>query len=330
MMDISTFEKLHAEGLISDDTLGRLKDRQRTQLFSLFWETRSLLYLGVLLLAGGLGVVVYKNIDTIGHQAVLAFIALVTIGCFFYCWRKKAPFSWDRVNAPTPVFDYILLLGCLSLLIFLAYLQYAYNVFGDNYGLATFIPMVILFLTAYVFDHLGVLSLAITNLAAWAGVTITPLALLKGGNFDTPRLIYTGLALGAVLLAMGRMSEQRQLKAHFEITYTNFGVHLFFVAALAGLFHFDNSWLAWFLGLMAAAFFCFRQAMARHSLYFVVAILLYAYIGLSDVIIRLLDRTLWRSEGALYLLLIYFIGSAVGIIAGLMRINKHLKAHDRV
>src|SRR5438128_2346438 len=128
-MDISTFEKLHAEGLISDATLGRLKDRQRTRLFSLFWETRSLLYLGILLLAGGLGTVVYKNIDTIGHQAILAFIALVTAACYFYCWRKKAPFSWNRVNAPTHVFDYILLLGCLSLLIFLGYLQYAYDVF---------------------------------------------------------------------------------------------------------------------------------------------------------------------------------------------------------
>lgn len=329
-MDISTFQRLHAEGLISDATLERLKTHQRDKLFSLFWETRWLLYLGVLLLAGGLGIVVYKNIDTIGHQAVLAFIALVTASCFFYCWRKKAPFSWNRVNAPTHVFDYFLLLGCLSLLIFLGYLQYAYDVFGDNYGLATFIPMVILFITAYVFDHLGVLSLAVTNLAAWAGVSITPLALLKGGNFDTPRLIYTGLLLGAVLLAMGHLTEQRRLKAHFGLTYTNFGVHLFFVAALAGLFHFDNSWFAWLLGLLAAAYFCYRQAMARHSFYFVVVIILYGYIGLSDAIIRLLDRTLWRSEGALYLLLMYFIGSAVGIIAGLMRINKHLKAHDRV
>ena len=42
------------------------------------------------------------------------------------------------------------------------------------------------------------------------------------------------------------------------------------------------------------------------------------------------DASLWRSEEALYLLLIYFIGSAVGIIAGLMRINKYLKAHDRL
>ncbi|HLZ86602.1 MAG TPA: DUF2157 domain-containing protein, partial [Puia sp.] len=211
----ATFEKLRAEGLIADSSLRRVEDFGSRRLFSLFWELRLLLYLGVLLLTGGLGVLVYKNIDTIGHQAVLAFIALLTAGCFLYCLRKKAPFSWAQVKAPTPFFDYILLLGCLSLLIFLGYWQFEYGIFGDNYGLATFIPMVILFGAAYYFDHLGVLSLAITNLAAWAGIAITPLTILKSGNFGDSRLIYTGLLLGAVLLGAGRLTEQRGWKTHF-------------------------------------------------------------------------------------------------------------------
>ncbi|MDQ6764326.1 MAG: hypothetical protein M3015_17115 [Bacteroidota bacterium] len=65
------------------------------------------------------------------------------------------------------MFDYILLFGCLSLLTFVGYLQFEYNVFGNKWGLATFIPMVVLFMAAYYFDHLGVLILAIVNLAAW-------------------------------------------------------------------------------------------------------------------------------------------------------------------
>src|ERR1700754_1844976 len=100
-MNIPLFRRLHAEGLISDNSLEQAEVHEGRRLFSLFRELRLLLYLGVLLLTGGLGIVVYKNIDTIGHQAVLAFIALVTAGCFFYCWRKKAPFRWDRVDAPT-------------------------------------------------------------------------------------------------------------------------------------------------------------------------------------------------------------------------------------
>ncbi len=178
-MRISLFKKLHAEGLITDSALEQAEAMESRRLFSLYWELRLLLYLGVLLLTGGLGILVYKHIDTIGHQAVLAFIALVTAGSFFYCYRKRSPFSWSKVQVADPFFDYILLLGCLSLLIFLGYLQYQYDVFGDHYGSATFIPMVILFITAYYFDHLGALSLAITNLAAWAGIAVTPLSILQ-------------------------------------------------------------------------------------------------------------------------------------------------------
>jgi hypothetical protein len=326
-MQRSTFRKLQAEGLISDASLQRIEDFEANRLFSLFWELRTLLYLGVLLLTGGLGILVYKNIDTIGHQAVLAFIAALTLGCFFYCWRKKLPFSPEQVPSPTPFFDYILLLGCLSLLIFLGYLQYAYNVFGDNYGLATFIPMVILFVVAFAFDHLGILSLAVTNLAAWAGIAITPLTILKTGNFSESHLIFTGLVLGATLLAAGRLTELRRFKAHFNTTYLNFGVHLFYVAALAGLFKFDRIWLLWFPGLVIVTFFFYTQAMMRRSFYFVVVTILYAYIALCDVVIRLMDLV---NSGAFGLLFLYFIGSAIGIILLLIHLNRQLNNHDRV
>jgi len=325
-MHRSTFEKLHAEGLISDASLQRVEAFERNRLFSLFWELRTLLYLGVLLLTGGLGILVYKNIDTIGHQAVLAFIATVTVGCFFYCWRKKAPFSWQQVSAPTPFFDYVLLLACLSLLIFLSYLQYAYNVFGDNYGLATFIPMVILFATAYTFDHIGVLSLAITNLAAWTGIAITPLTILKTGNFGDAHLISTGLLLGALLLAMGLLTERRRLKAHFGVIYCNFGLHLFFIAALTGLFKFDRIYLLWFLAFLAVAAYFYALAMGRRSFYFTTIVILYAYIALSYVVIRLLSGNL----DTISLGLMYFIGSAIGIITLLIRINHKLKTRDRL
>jgi hypothetical protein len=328
-MQIPLFKKLHAEGHISDDSLRRVEDLEARRLFPLFWEIRLFLYLGVLLLTGGLGILVYKNIDTIGHQAVLAFIALVTAGSFFYCLRKKPAFSWGKVEAPDSFSDYILLLGCLSLLIFLAYLQYTYGVFGDHYGLATFIPMLILFVTAYAFDHVGVLSLAITNLAAWAGIAITPLSLLKDGNFADHRLIFTGLLLGGVLLAAGYLASRRRLKAHFEATYANFGLHLFFIAALSGLFTYNRVYVLWFLGLAGAAYYCYTQAMARRSFYFVLVIVLYTYIALCYTILRLM----WSISQNIELPmtgfgLIYLILSAVGIGRLLIHLNHKLKAHD--
>lgn len=328
-MNIPLFKKWHAEGLITDTSLRRAETSEDRGLFSLFVELRFLLYLGVLLLTGGLGILVYKNIDTIGHQAVLAFIALVTAGCFAYCFRKKEPFRWVKVEAPNSFFDYVLLLGCLSLLIFLGYLQYQYDVFGDRYGLATFIPMVILFATAYTFDHLGVLSLAITNLAAWAGIALTPLTILKAGNWSDPRLIYTGMLLGAILLVWARLSWQRGYKAHFELTYTNFGLHLFFIAALTGLFTFDNIYLFWFAGLTLIGWFCFRQAMRRRSFYFVLVVLAYMYIGLSYVVIEGLDHISRRLDGFM-ISLYYFIFSAIGMGLLLVYLNRQLRSDDRL
>jgi len=43
--------------------------------FSLHWELKTLLYLGVLLLNLGLGYLIYDNIDNIGHNAVMVAIA---------------------------------------------------------------------------------------------------------------------------------------------------------------------------------------------------------------------------------------------------------------
>jgi hypothetical protein len=326
MMNIPLFKKLHTEGLISDKSLAQAEAHEAGRLFSLFRELRLLLYLGVLLLTGGLGIVVYKNIDTIGHQAVLAFIALITVGSFYYCLRKKTAFDWDKVEAPNSIFDYILLLGCLSLLIFLGYWQYQYDIFGNNYGLAVFIPMVILFIAAYYFDHLGVLSLAITNLAAWAGLSITPLTLIKENGFTDHRLIFTGMLLGGILLAFGRLTTQRRIKAHFETTYTNFGLHLFFVAALAGLFTYDEVYLLWFAGLAGIASFLCVQAIRRRSFYFVLMIVLYTYIGLCYTVLRLLLKGLQDDTIALGLL---WLGlSAFGVAMFLIHLNRKIHSND--
>ena len=74
------FENLHADGLISDESFEKIK--QKSDLFSVHWEVKTLLYLGVLLLTSGLGLLIYENIDTIGHKVVLGLIALICTGCF--------------------------------------------------------------------------------------------------------------------------------------------------------------------------------------------------------------------------------------------------------
>jgi len=328
-MDPQVFKQLHAGGLISDDSLQRVEALEKSRLFSLHWELKALLYLGVVLLSGGLGILVYKNIETIGHRAILIFIALVCAGCFYYCIRKKSPFSVHKVGPPDAFFDYILLLACLSFLTFIGYLQFQYDFFGDKYGLATFIPMLVLFISAYYFDHIGVLSLAITNLAAWAGIAITPTRILKDNAFEDSRLIYTALVLAATLVLAGVATEKRNIKKHFSFTYTNFGGHLAFIAGLAGLFTL-GFYPLWFLALLGIAWYFYQQALKKRSFYFLVITVLYSYIALTYVAIKILSVMGPYGSGPLYLGFMYLILSAIGVVRFLISHNQKMKTHDRL
>ena len=321
-MNLTIFEQLHKQGLISVQSLERIKKTESEKLFSIHWELRTLLYLGVLLLTGGLGILIYKNIDTIGHQVILALIALLCAGCFFYCERNKPPFSFEKVKSPNVYFDYILLLGCLTLLTFITYLQVQYNVFGDRYGLATFIPMVILFFCAYYFDHLGVLSMAVANLAAWMGIAVTPLKIFKANNFADAQIIFAGLLLGGLLVLMARFSITKKIKSHFCFTYLNFGMNILFISCIAGMFHFDSFYLLWLVPLIVLVYYFYRRAIAMSSFYFMLMLTLYAYVGISYVVTRLL---LFDNIGTQYLILMYFIASGVYVILFLIRMNKKLK-----
>jgi len=329
-MDISIFKRLAEAGLISPVSLEKVKVTASNRLFSLHWELRTLLYLGVLLLSGALGILIYKHIDTIGHQIILFCIGLMCAGCFTYCIKKKLPFSTAKVPAPNSFFDYLLLLGCLLFITFVGYLQFQYTAFGTAYGLATFIPLIVLLFSAYFFDHLGVLTMAITNLAAWMGIAVTPTRILEENDFNSSTIIYTALLLGAILVAAGMLSRIKNIKRHFDFTYTNFGAHILFIACLAGLFQFEVSYLLWFLLLLGIAGYFYRYAMQEHSFYFLLILTLYTYIGLSAVVTRLLFSGNGNEEGAFYLAFFYYIGSAIGMVLLLINYNKKIKSDARI
>ncbi|MDO3625812.1 DUF2157 domain-containing protein [Mucilaginibacter sp. BT774] len=320
----SLYEHLHADGLISDESFEKIKQKQN--LFSVHWEIKTLLYLGVLLLTSGLGLLIYENIDTIGHKVVLALIALICTGCFAYCFKMALPFTTEKVKSPNTSSDYVLLLGSVSFLTFIGYLQYEYKAFGTNYNMATLIPMLVLFFTAYYFDHLGILNMAIANLAVWMGVSVTPKALLLNSGFDSKTIIYTYLVLGAILLTGAYLTQRLNFKRHFKFSYQHYGVHVTFISLLAGYFFYYNSAFAllWMLALFAIAFLIYLDAFKSHSFYFLLLVVLYGYVAISSLVVRML--LLAQDEGALYLLMLYFIGSAIGLIFLLINLNKRLKA----
>ena len=324
-MDTTGFENSYEVAVINKDILAKIRKQENGNLISVHWELKIIFYLGVSLLTTGLGIMVYKNIDTIGHQAIVAFIALLSASSFFYCYKTKAPFSFQKVEAPNQIFDYALLLGCLSFVSLIAYLQFEYTLFGNRFGLASFIPLLVLFFSAYYFDHLGILSLAITNLAAWAGITVTPTRILKDNDFNSDSIIYTGILLGILLVVASIASKKLKVKAHFEFTYSNFGTHVLFISCLAAMFNFEKTYLLWFLLLLGICAFYYIKALSEKSFYYMLLLTFYGYIGLSYVVIRLMF-SLGDDIGSIYLAFLYFIASALGMIAFLISMNKKLKS----
>jgi hypothetical protein len=302
-------------GLPSDGPGGlqqRIDTFYRERPFSLFWEVRSLLYLGIVGLSTGLGILIYRNIDTIGHQTILVLMLLACAACFRYCARKAAPFTRGQPPAESWA-DYMLLLGVLLFGGFTGYLQFQYSVFGTRYALALILPSSFYLFLAYRFDHRGVLQLAISGFCAAAGVATTPLAAFRGNVFSHTTPVVTGLLLGGLLVLAGALSDKRDFKRHFAFGYLNFGMHLSMVSAYIGMALGDGA-AKWIYALLLAAFTAVIWTYARRmrSAYFLLFAVLYGYAAFTYAVMHWVLRSLDSSD--ISIVLLYFILSCAGTI----------------
>jgi len=127
-----------------------------------------------MLFTAGAGILIYENIGDIGHIVAIITLALLTAACFLYAFRNAPPYSPTTVKPPTPYFDYIVLLGSLLFISVQGYLQFQFGLLDNNLGISTLITSVFFFFIAYRFDHAGALSLAITALASFWSISISP------------------------------------------------------------------------------------------------------------------------------------------------------------
>ncbi|HEY4797505.1 MAG TPA: DUF2157 domain-containing protein [Bacteroidia bacterium] len=307
-------EPLFRDNIISEEHLNAIEKSESEKLFSVNWELRTILYSGILLFTSGIGVLIYKNIDTIGHQAVLAMIAAVCAGCFYYGYKHRLPYTNETVKYPSPFFDYVILLGCLLFGTFVGYLQFQYTVFGLHYGVAVLFPTLVFFFCAYFFDHKGILSLGITGLAAWAGFTATPMEILQNNDFSDTTVIFTGIILGATIAALSRYADLKNIKRHFSFSYNNFAANILFVSVLSALFVLSFKFLS-FLLLVFLCYYFIRYAIAQQSFLFLLLSVLYGYIGLTYSLFSCIEALQLFREPIFDLLIpLYFMASCAGII----------------
>ncbi|MBC7695860.1 MAG: DUF2157 domain-containing protein [Burkholderiales bacterium] len=316
--------QIYKDRHIDEDQFIRIKGIEENKLFSIHWELRTILYLGILLLSSGIGILVYLNIDTIGHQAVLGAIAAGFTGCFYFANKHKLLYRNEKITHTSPFFDYVVLLGFLLFALFIGYFQYQYSPFGKHYGILVFIPTLLAFYLAYRFDHKGVLSIAITGLAGTFGLSVSPRQLIDNNDFSNLSVIFTALTLGIALSVWALYSDKKEIKKHFSFTYNNFAINILSIAALAALFDQDLKLIS-LLALAAICVYFIKYALIQKSYLFLLLAVLYGYIGLTYCIFYLLSQIDNISEGTALLGMLYVIGSAIGVIFLFLNLKKIVK-----
>ncbi|MEO6687160.1 MAG: DUF2157 domain-containing protein [Dyadobacter sp.] len=314
----SILESFIQKGIIQEEQATLINEYERTKSFSIHRELRSILYLGITLFTTGIGILIYKNIDTIGHQAIIALIAGSILACSYYLFKNRQPFSRGIVTNPDQFSEYILILNCTLFLILEGYLQYQYQFFGIRYGIAIFIPTILFFFCAYRFDNRAVLSMAITGLASWLGLTISPLSILEKNDFTAPGIIITGIILGTALVAISWFSQKNDMKSHFGFTYILLGGNLAAISGLAGLFS-NEPKIIYFLITAALCTYLIHNARKNQSLLFLLMGVIYGYIAVTYAAFVFLPDSLLAG-----LSIFYFLFTSLGILFFLLNVKKIL------
>lgn len=309
-------EELFNKGFITEDQYKKIDLITSGQLVSVFYELRSLLYLGVMLFTAGMGILIYENIGDLGHIVSIIALVILTIACFLYTFKHASPYTNEQVKSPTPYFDYILLLGSLLFISVQGYVQFQYGLLDDALEYSTLITAAFFFFIAYRFDHLGILSLAITALASFWSISISPQKWYSGDFFEESNLHITGIIFSMAVIGIALLLDKKSIKKHFTFTYLNFCLLIFFVANMVGLFD-EWQYAVYLLLIYAGCTFSYYMARWKKSFLF----LLYAFVaGYIATTFLLFDTIL--SE-AYVLWMYYSIASCAGFIYFIVKYKNH-------
>lgn len=320
-------QKLFEKNFITEDQFSQIKSYRSLGIFSLNAELKMFLYLSVLLFTSGIGVLIYKNIDTIGHVAILSLLLIVTVVCFYFCFKNSVGFRKSETTFESPVLEYLVLLANILTCIFIGYLQFQYKPFGNDYGLATLIPTVVSFVCAYYFDNKSVLTIAITGLAAYVGLSVTPQDLFNNDLYLNQSLSFSAVMLGILLILWAFYSDRIALKTHFKLIYLTFALHIISITSITNMVEDDYGlWLLFSAILAGSCFYFYKASYELKAISLYVFMILYAYIGINIFLFRIFKEIDFQDIWLLFVLAIpaYFIGSIILFIKLIKNFNKEI------
>ncbi len=302
---------LVADGVLPAAAAPRLLRVARGELVSVHAELRALLYAGVLLLTGGVGLLIKENLERVGPAVIAVVLGLAAAAALAWAARVAAPFSWQEVASPNLAFDYILLLGVLLAAADLAYCEAEFGLLGVHRSWHLLIVAGLAGLAAFRYDSRVVFSLSLTSFAAWRGVSLADAG--AAGWAATGAWRWNAIACGILFAGLGIGLARWRRKAHFEPV----AVHLGCLLALGGIAS-GLARLEWGFALLLAgaglAAIAYRTRRFPLFAYGVVA----AYVGLSRLLV---DAVHDFAGGCLW------IGvSSILVVGGLLAVQRRMKA----
>jgi len=300
---VSAVARLQAGNVLSGEQAALFDRVARRLLVSLRFEIRALLYIGVLLLTSGVGLLVKEHHREIGPWAIAVAIGFAAAGCLFWIGRTAAPFSWGEIPSPNVAFDYVLLLGLLLFASDLAYIEVQFTLLGANWAHHLLVVGLVYLVAAYLWDSRTVLGLALTTLAAWRGLSVSLVSgwLWKSQPND---LRENALVLGVVYVAAASLSVLLRRKPHFEAVFANAGLVLLLGALVSGALDNDTAWEMWLAVLLVTAgVVMWHGFRLDRSLYFAQGVVA-GYVGL----LRLLFQPFRHTESGIPYLLAALLG----------------------
>jgi len=325
--DDQATKSLLDKNLITENQYQEITAYRNLNIFSLNAELKFFLYLSVLLFTSGIGILIYKNIDSIGHIALLSILLIIIAVCFYYCFKNSKGFQKTETVFESPFLEYLVLAANILTCIFIGYLQFQYKPFGTHYDLATLIPTIVSFFCAYYFDNKSVLTIAITGLAAYIGLSVTPQDLLHNDFYSNPTLSYSAIILGGLLILYTIYSLRVNLKTHFNIIYLTFALHLISIASISNLvddYSHDSIWMLFGVVLGASSYYFYKVSHDIKAISLYVFMIIYTYIGLNIFLFRIFQFIDFSDVWMLFILALpaYFIGSIILFIKLIKKFNK--------
>jgi len=280
MTILNRLDQWKESGTITPEQHAYLAGLSRGDPFSVFFELNVLLYAGILAFIAGLGWTITTWSHQLGDVLILVALSAMFAVCFWYCF-SRAP-VWTPAESPSPslIFDYVLYFGCLTWSLELTYLENRFHVLSGQWDLYLLATAVLFFFLAYRFDNRFVLSLALSSLAGWFGVTISHWQSHQDATYREYAILYS-LTAGAA----GVILYLRRLKPHFLGTYLNIAANVLFWALLSGVFE-SRGYGIWLLALLMACAASLAWGISRRQFSFVAYAAVYGYIGVSSVLVR--------------------------------------------